>query len=167
MDPDLLQKYVRQASADKVVLVQRSSGPSRLRRDERFRIEAAVYGNQSQAVMDLVSQAIASETGEEDADSAYADELADILGADLSELELDDGWVVIETASGKQSISPVAFPRFSSTRSTMRSPPTSYSGPRPSVRYCGYIDRWEQLSTCRDGDGEARQPSLRWEGGSR
>lgn len=111
-DPELLKNYVRQASADKVVLVQRASGASRRRSDERFRIEAAVFGNHRDAVMELVTQAITSETGEEESDSQYADELADVLGTDLSELELDDGWVVIETASGKQSISPTRVPEI-------------------------------------------------------
>ncbi|MBY6708059.1 hypothetical protein HQ308_14735 [Rhodococcus sp. BP-241] len=113
MDPVLLRRYVNQANADSVVLVQRSTGSSRLRRDERFRVEAAVFSNQSRKVMELAETAIVSDNTEEQTDAEYAKELAELLGKDdLSDLDFDDGWVVVDTASGKQQISPSRVPEI-------------------------------------------------------
>jgi len=74
-------------------------------------MEVGVFANQSDEVMKLATTAISAADTEEDSDKEYAAALAEILGkTDISELDLDDGWVVVDTASGKQQISPSRIP---------------------------------------------------------
>lgn len=113
MDPLLLRRYVNQSAASSAVLVQRAVGSSRLRSDERFRIEASVFSSQSESVMKLAEEAIVAQDDEANTDATYAAHLAEILGKDdLTELDFDDGWVVVETASGRQQISPSRVPEI-------------------------------------------------------
>ncbi|ORL15425.1 hypothetical protein [Prescottella equi] len=112
MDPSLLKKYIEKANADTVVLVQQAVKGSRQRSSERFRIQAAVFGNQSAAVTQLVGQAIVGDMEEDGSDAQYAKELASVLGTDLAGLEFDDGWVVMDTESGPQHISPSRVPEI-------------------------------------------------------
>lgn len=113
MDPGLLDRYLQQAEAQTVCLIQRHDTTSRRRDTERFRVEAAVYSNQSDDVMTRVNDAIVSEVSEEDADARFASDLGDILGHGLQELDIDDGWVVVDIpAVGRQQISPSRVPEI-------------------------------------------------------
>lgn len=113
IDQEILRGYLRQAEADKIFLVQREVKSSRTRESERFRLEAAVLSNQSDAVLQRVQEAITSEVSEDNADKQFASDLGDILGHGVDELEVDDGWVVLDVPSvGRQQVSPTRVPEI-------------------------------------------------------
>ncbi|MCF3937170.1 hypothetical protein [Gordonia tangerina] len=113
MDPGLLENYLQQAEAQTIFLVQRHETASRRRDTERFRIEAAVLSNQSESVMTRVGDAIVAEAADEDADAQFASDLGEILGHGIEELDIDDGWVVVDIpAVGRQQISPSRIPEI-------------------------------------------------------
>lgn len=112
-DPSRLAQFVNSSSASKAVLIQRSVGPNRRPKEVRFQVEAAIYSNQSSSVTKLLQSAITSSSDDGDADADYANELADVLGAsDLGQLNFDDGYVVVDTESGKQNVSPSRIPEI-------------------------------------------------------
>lgn len=137
-DPDRLKKYLDSAALDHAVLIRRSVTGSRLRSDEVFRIEAGIFANSEEDLRELAQGVLVRETdeseGERDdlltdpalatvtdaldeggddivaADASFATAMGGLLGGGLGELTYDDGYLVLDTDTGKESVSPSRLP---------------------------------------------------------
>lgn len=127
-DPSLLRRYVRQAEMDGAVLIRRDESGSRLRADEVFRIEAAIRDSSKENLRELATGVLIRETEEVDGDrddvapdsselervhaedSQFAAAMAEALGSGLDGLSYDDGYLVLDTESGREHISPSRVP---------------------------------------------------------
>ncbi|MBB1023331.1 MULTISPECIES: hypothetical protein [unclassified Dietzia] len=137
-DHDRLKKYLNQAALDHAVLIRRSVADSRLRSDEIFRIEAGIFDNSEADLRELakgvlvresdeaegerddllddpsladeVGQAIEEEDSIAAADATFASAMGSLLGGGLGELTYDDGYLVLDTDTGKEAVSPSRLP---------------------------------------------------------
>jgi hypothetical protein len=105
-DPKQLMAFIEDSEAESMVLVHRRVAESRLRRDEKFRVEARIDSDMSHKVMRAVQHSIAAKAG----DGGMADELSALLGEEMAEVTFDDAWVVIDTDLGKRQVSPSRLP---------------------------------------------------------
>lgn len=112
-DPATLQEFIDNSDAEKIVVLSRGSGTSRLRKDEHFRIEAPVRSSQSARVKQTLAAALTVQglAGSEARDQQLATELAALLGDEFDDLDLDDGWVVLSNdEGGRRQVSPSRLP---------------------------------------------------------
>lgn len=105
-DPKQLMNFIDESEAESMVLVHRRVTGGRLRKDEKFRVEAQVQSGMSGKVMKAVQDAIRVKAG----DGGMAKELAALLGDELQDVDFDDGWVVIDTELGLRQVSPSRLP---------------------------------------------------------
>ncbi|KXX59434.1 hypothetical protein AZG88_41330 [Rhodococcus sp. LB1] len=105
-DPKQLMAFIEENEAESMVLVHRRVADSRLRRDEKFRVEARIESKMSNKVMKAVQKSIKVKSG----DGGMANELAALLGDEMEGVEFDDAWVVIDTDLGKRQVSPSRLP---------------------------------------------------------
>ncbi|WP_264885723.1 hypothetical protein [Dietzia sp. NCCP-2495] len=127
-DPELLRSYIKRASLDHAVLIRRGTPESRLRSDELFRIEAAIFDNSEADLRELAEGVIMRDAeeseGERDnldpdatddelvvaSDAEFAKAVASSIGKGLGGLTYDDGFIVLDTESGKEAVSPSRLP---------------------------------------------------------
>ncbi|QRY61509.1 hypothetical protein JVX90_13915 [Gordonia sp. PDNC005] len=105
-DPRQMTQFIEKSTLLEVVLVAGGRGRSRLRRDEAFRVTSTldVQGKES-ALRKLEGAIVAKKSDEE-----MAAELAAMLGREVADIDLDDGWIVLDTEYGRQQVSPSRIP---------------------------------------------------------
>ncbi|ORA64895.1 hypothetical protein BST26_19505 [Mycolicibacterium insubricum] len=101
-----VQQFIATSTLVEVVLVAGSSGRGRLRRNEEFRITSTLdKQGKKRALKDLQTVMKAKQSDED-----LAAKLATVLGRNVDEIDLDDGWVVVDTEYGKHQVSPTRIP---------------------------------------------------------
>lgn len=101
-----VNQFIDAGEVVEVVLIAGKKGAGRQRRTEEFRITSTLsVQGKGKALTELKSVLQAGQTDEE-----LAEKLAAHLGRNVEDIDLDDGWVVIDTDYGQQQISPSRIP---------------------------------------------------------
>ncbi|WP_131812989.1 hypothetical protein [Mycolicibacterium peregrinum] len=101
-----VQQFIERGQVIEVVLIAGAKKASRMRRTEEFRITSTLdVQGKSKALRDLKKVVAANKTDED-----LAEELAKVLGRNVEEIDLDDGYVVLDTEYGRHHVSPSRIP---------------------------------------------------------
>lgn len=101
-----ISDFIDNSQVVEVVLVAGKKGASRQRKTEEFRITSTLnVQGKAKALQELNAVIQAGQSDEE-----LAEALAAHLGRNVEDIDLDDGWVVVDTDYGQQQISPSRIP---------------------------------------------------------
>lgn len=98
--------FIEQSKLLELVLVAGKKGASRIRSAEEFRITSTLDVQGKASALSRLKSAIAAKQSDEE----LAEELAKLLGRKVEDIDLDDGWLVLDTEYGKQQVSPTRIP---------------------------------------------------------
>lgn len=106
-DEAQLDKFLQGSKLEKMVLVSRRTGASRQRQEEEFRLTSSLDSTRKVRAVTKLKNAVKAKVSDED----MAHELAELLGTDVGRLDLDDGWLILETPGyGRRQVSPSRLP---------------------------------------------------------
>jgi hypothetical protein len=101
---DQLLSFLKQGTVDEMVLINHYIDSQRDEIHERFRVTAKLHGPK------LWQRNKINSVFEVESDGAFAKKLAEEFGYDIDQLDLDDGWIVVQTAAGPKKVSPSRLP---------------------------------------------------------
>ena len=99
-----LMQFLNHGTVEEMVLVNNYIDKARDEKQERFRVTARLHGPrvwERRKIQDVF---------EVDSDQDFAHKLAHDFGHDMDQLEIDDGWIVVQTDAGTKNISPSRLP---------------------------------------------------------